>query len=114
LQLHTYLKRIPDVELGIDLGGVEWQSFLKALHVRHRIVHPKVTSEIKISDSEKELVMKVSLWFNYTVIDRLLESYDSLATFPFNIVNDPLPILVKTQPPKLKDVGISPGPPSFL
>lgn len=76
--MNTHLKRISGVELGIDLGGVEWQSFLKALQVRHRIVHPKSVSELTISDSEKEAIMKVSLWFNRTVIDRLLEAAESL------------------------------------
>lgn len=74
--MRMYLKGEP-VTLDLDVGGSEWQAFLKALEIRHRIVHPKSSKDFDLSDEEKELVMQVSEWFNRIVISKLLALLDS-------------------------------------
>jgi hypothetical protein len=76
--MRIFLKGIPNVDLGIDVGSVEWGNFKKALQIRHRIVHPKSESDVEISDSEKELLVHVCVWFNYVVVSMLIDCVDSL------------------------------------
>ena len=65
--MHTFLRRIPNVHLDVQIGGPEWQEFCKALQIRHRIVHPKAASDMEISDAEKESIIKVIGWFSHMV-----------------------------------------------
>lgn len=46
-----------------DYGGEGWQAFRRALAIRHRVTHPKATSDVDVSDNELETVQKAHEWF---------------------------------------------------
>lgn len=56
-------------QAGIDLGvgKKEWDSFLKALELRHRITHPKESQAFEISNKEIQMCKEVCSWFNELV-----------------------------------------------
>jgi len=53
-------------QAGIDLGvgKKKWDSFLKALEIRHRITHPKESLSFEISVKEILMCKEVCSWFN--------------------------------------------------
>lgn len=57
-------------QAGIDLGVGEkkWESFLKALEIRHRITHPKESLSFEISAKEILMCKEVCSWFNELVL----------------------------------------------
>ena len=76
--MKMFLKTIPNVDVDIQVGSKEWQHFITALQIRHRIVHPKQELDLEISDDEKKLLLAVSVWFNYIIISKLVEAVRSL------------------------------------
>jgi len=56
-----------NVSLGV--GTENWDQFLQALDMRHRITHPKSSSEFQISNEEIEVCKSVFSWFNQLVND---------------------------------------------
>ena len=54
-----------DVDLGI--GTVAWERFLDAIEIRNRITHPKKTSDLEITDDERQKCVQVVGWFNVIV-----------------------------------------------
>ena len=50
------------IDLGVGSGP--WESFLKAVEIRHRITHPKNLTEFDVTDTELEVAQQVSSWFN--------------------------------------------------
>jgi len=53
------------IDLGV--GKKEWDNFLKALEIRHRITHPKESQAFEISDKEIQICKEVCSWFNELV-----------------------------------------------
>lgn len=51
---------------GIDLGvgTTAWQNFQEAIKIRNRITHSKSSDDYAITDSEMQLCINVSHWFN--------------------------------------------------
>lgn len=70
---------------GIDLevGQTNWNEFLEALKVRHRITHPKELDAINISDAELELCRRVSGWKNEIFL-AMVQSIADYAKLPDN------------------------------
>lgn len=56
----------------LDCSGKEWQAFLQAIQIRHRITHPKTGSDIIVSKEDAELVADVSDWCHQNAPDFLL------------------------------------------
>ena len=46
----------------LDVGGIGWYSFLKALAVRNRISHPKHERDLVITDEDLDSVQKAAEW----------------------------------------------------
>jgi len=66
--LNKFLLRDVDIKAGTK----EWEFFLIALNIRHRITHPKDATEYQVEDKEIELCMNVCTWFNDLVMDSLV------------------------------------------
>jgi hypothetical protein len=47
----------------IDFGGVEWNNFIKATGIRHRITHPKKGIDFYLTHKEVTLVKDSYQWF---------------------------------------------------
>jgi hypothetical protein len=41
----------------------EWESFLEFIKIRNRTVHPESANDLKISDSEKDLILYIGDWY---------------------------------------------------
>ena len=46
-----------------DYSAQGWQAFQHSLKIRHRITHPKATSDIDVSDPELDAVEQAHIWF---------------------------------------------------
>ena len=62
-----------NIDLGV--GKKEWDSFLKALEIRHRVTHPKETKAFEISNREIQICKEVCSWFN----DLVHSFFDSIS-----------------------------------
>lgn len=51
------------VEFRIDASGQEWEGFRRAVHIRHRLTHPKSLSDLTVSDDDMALLKAVRAWF---------------------------------------------------
>jgi len=51
------------LDFKLDVSDTGWESFKKAIKIRHRVTHPKKISDLSISDEEKDSVKKAFLWF---------------------------------------------------
>ncbi|WP_020606532.1 hypothetical protein [Spirosoma spitsbergense] len=63
------------IELGV--GTKAWQNFQDAIKIRNRITHPKSSDDVTITDTEMQLCIGVSHWFNgltKTFLTRLLKN----------------------------------------
>ncbi|MBD2701857.1 hypothetical protein IC229_14500 [Spirosoma sp. BT702] len=61
------------INLGVGTKG--WENFQEAIKIRNRITHPKSSDDYAITDTEMQLCIKVSHWFNdltKTFLTRLL------------------------------------------
>ncbi len=47
----------------LDVGGIGWDSFLKAIAVRNRITHSKYERDLVISDEDFDFVQKAAQWY---------------------------------------------------
>jgi len=61
----------------LDVGGIGWDSFLKAIAVRNRISYPKYERDIVISDEDLDFVQKAAQWYRDCTRD-LLSSASSV------------------------------------
>lgn len=50
-------------DYSLNLNSTEWNQFLKAITVRDRLMHPKRSSDLIVTDEELEHVQVASLWF---------------------------------------------------
>jgi hypothetical protein len=64
-------------ELKVDDEG--WDSFKKSIKIRDRLMHPKRSEDLAISDQELETVKKASAWF----LDSLESCLDKLSAQSF-------------------------------
>jgi hypothetical protein len=51
-------------EYKFETQGHEWESFLKAIAIRHRITHPKQFEDFEISDTDLSIVHTVLKWYH--------------------------------------------------
>lgn len=51
------------LDFKLNVSDTGWESFKKAIKIRHRVTHPKKISDLSISDEEKDSVKKAFLWF---------------------------------------------------
>ena len=58
--------RVLGVDFGVDVNGVGWANFKKALIIRNRITHPKSLAECEICDADFQTVLGASDWFRGT------------------------------------------------
>ena len=58
-----------EIEQELDCSTQEWIHFKTALRVRNRIVHPKKTGDLEITDEELGATMKSSLWILHEVLE---------------------------------------------
>lgn len=47
----------------LDTGSPEWQAFLDAANVRHRLMHPKRREHFEVTDDETRRIADVYRWF---------------------------------------------------
>jgi hypothetical protein len=66
------------VSYELDVGGQEWQFFLKSIKVRDRITHPKQLSDLSISDNELIEVFVVTDWFTFNFGEIMAQSVEKL------------------------------------
>ncbi len=60
-------------EVELDCSGQHWQTFKKAITVRNRIVHPKTTDELQISDEELACTTTAARWIIATMMLGVIE-----------------------------------------
>ena len=56
----------------LSLGGIGWQKLLEAVKVRDRLMHPKTTASLQVTDNGVEAAKKAFDWF---LISYMLCSY---------------------------------------
>jgi hypothetical protein len=57
------ISKLCDYAIDLDVKGIEWETFMEAIQIRHRITHPKIIEEFQITDDEIKLMRDVSSWF---------------------------------------------------
>ena len=62
LSFKVYAKAT-DSSYELDVGGIGWDSYLKALAVRNRITHPRYERDIEISDEDLDVIQKAFQWY---------------------------------------------------
>lgn len=55
--------RAYSVSYQLNLGDAGWDAFKKTLKVRNRLMHPKHTQDLIVSDEEAAIMMVAYLWF---------------------------------------------------
>ncbi|MDQ3816348.1 MAG: hypothetical protein M3362_01500 [Acidobacteriota bacterium] len=50
-----------DFKLKVDDAG--WQSFLEAIQIRNRLMHPKQVGDLEVSEREIEITNRAKVWF---------------------------------------------------
>jgi hypothetical protein len=50
----------------VNYGDGGWEALKKAIDVRDRLVHPKVSEDVNVSDAELKLVRRAHKWFKET------------------------------------------------
>jgi len=50
-------------DFNLNVSDVGWESFKKALEIRHRVTHPKKLASLIISDKEMNITKKALDWF---------------------------------------------------
>lgn len=56
------------VEHNVDFGGAGGQAFLAAIELRDRVVHPKSSTDWRVSEKEAELCDKAWHWFGENLV----------------------------------------------
>lgn len=64
------------VECKDDLFGQGWQHLLEAVKVRDRLVHPKKSSDVLVSDSDMALCREGYKWFATMMLTKFRKSAD--------------------------------------
>jgi len=57
---------IPDLDIRKDTAG--WTNFRNAFHIRNRVTHPKVDSDLLISDRDVGCVQRAFLWYQKVLV----------------------------------------------
>jgi hypothetical protein len=57
------LVRFRGIPLQLQIGGRGWQSFLAAIQVRNRLMHPKQNGDLTVTDAELQVVHLAFRWF---------------------------------------------------
>jgi len=65
-----YVKPLKTRALAIDTAARNWNQLKSAVQVRHRLTHPKVATDLTVSDAEMKTVISSIDWF----IDLFLEA----------------------------------------
>lgn len=65
-----------DFELKVNSEG--WKSYLYALKIRNRIIHPKGFLDLVIKDKDMKKVMEARIWFGKNLTQLLKSSVKSL------------------------------------
>jgi len=60
--------RIHGAEFTPDFGGTGWESLQRAIKVRDRLMHPKSSQELTLSDTDLGSVVRGAAWFRDTVL----------------------------------------------
>jgi len=79
------LRLLPEshgIETAPDYGGTGWDAFVRALDVRHRVTHPKVSQDVDVSEAELSLLHEAAEWFVNAYNDTYLLSRIALLTRP--------------------------------
>jgi len=69
------INKLFQASIDLGVGKKEWDSFLKALEIRHRVTHPKESKAFEISDREIQICKEVCSWFN----DLVHSCFDSIS-----------------------------------
>jgi hypothetical protein len=61
------------VGVTLRVDGINWQQAKRAVLVRHRLLHPKSSKDLQLSDGEIELVNGAGKWFQDAVFELFSE-----------------------------------------
>ena len=61
--MFSLIIRFREIPLDLKVGGRGWQSFLAAIEVRNRLMHPKSESDLNVSDDELNSVQIAYRWY---------------------------------------------------
>ena len=62
------MTRAYGVKYDLKLDDLGWDSFLKAVKIRNRIVHPKQIQDLSISNEEIEIAGVALMWFTESAV----------------------------------------------
>ncbi|QDV11238.1 hypothetical protein CA51_10990 [Rosistilla oblonga] len=65
--------RLFGCEMDLQVGAAPWDRFLKAVAIRNRIMHPKVSADFEITDQEIDDCKNVVGWFNTMFHDFVMQ-----------------------------------------
>jgi hypothetical protein len=51
------------IEMPLNMEATEWSDFLKAIKIRHRLMHPKKPDDLNINHEELMTVNRAFIWF---------------------------------------------------
>jgi hypothetical protein len=66
----SLLARFREVPVTLKVDGLGWQSFLTAIEIRNRVMHPKCVGDLSITDDELKSVCLAYRWYvaHYTLL----------------------------------------------
>ncbi len=71
-------EKVTNSEFKLKVDTADWAAFKKSIPVRHRITHPKRTSDLEITEFEISSLIKVCLWFYQSICGALFLSIRAL------------------------------------
>ncbi len=51
----------------LKLDDMGWESFLKAIKIRNRLMHPKSALDLNVSDEEFDIIRRANSWFESNI-----------------------------------------------
>lgn len=77
LPLLAYTLKTYATQIGYEkqvLSDNRWQAFCRSVKIRHRITHPKLNTDIDITDEELELINEGWTWWN-DILEKLCNAH---------------------------------------
>lgn len=73
IRFTTQVARKISPDLEVDFGGTGWLEFQRAIAIRHRITHPKSTTDLEITDNDVAVVTRSLFWL-LEIIQEVMEA----------------------------------------
>lgn len=100
IRLTTNVAQSISPNIHIDFGRIEWENLKCAIKVRNRVTHPKISTDLMVSDQDIEIAKSGFFWFATfaaDVMEAITKEYSIYVKGVADVVDD----LIKGDPETL-------------